>query len=529
MTLSSNKKNYYTALLIFILVLGAFLRFYNITQPNLLHDSAASLEASLAISKYNAPILPSEVWYTRSPLYHYILGICLKLPLSPRLIGRSLTAFFSLICCYEIYLLGGFMGNRRAGLAAALLTSINPFFIYMSRTIRFYTFATAIGLLTLICFYRGYILDEKNKTCQILTFIFLPITFLLGEVSATVIPGTAIGYLLFCSKPDFRSIKIIIMGTICLTAAVVGDMMLLYAKCRTPYIAMHISTSPQIVPHLKDPFANISLFLIGDYQSNMIISFFAIAALFWALVEKNRPFFLLLLILSTSVIMVQILVLPVSQRYFFHLMPLYYLAAGFGCERTLAFISSILHRLYPEDGFFSPAKLFFTAFAGIPLLFTLISDIQPIKMYESYHANPVLNTRSEDAIKFVKKHMVPGDKLVTPFGEVATVYGIKVDYYLLRKGYFDEIFYKDGKIIERHSGGICVDNTDKMAHLLHDNQRLWLVYKDNREFDVDMIRFIKNNFTVQMAFDEVLVCLWNVDSSRYKRTDRWNSHDSCYF
>lgn len=513
-----------------ILIAGAYLRFHNIDYPNLLHDSAASLEAAVAISKKNVPLLPSDIWYTRSPLYHYFLGFCLKLPipLSPRLSGRCLTAFFSLICCYEVYILGKLMGNRKAGIAGAFLTSFNPFFIYMSRTIRFYSLATSFGLLTMICFYRGFIVDEENSACKIATFIFLPITFLMGEITSTVVPGTALGYLLFCRKPDFNTIKIIIFGTIFLTLAVFGDMILLYAKCRTPYIAMNISTSPQIVPHLKDTFANIELFLTGDFQSNILLTIFMCLGALWIVLEKNKHFFLLMMILTSSILMVQILVLPISQRYFFHLMPLYYLIAGFGAVKTLDFILSQIHGLF--SGMLSPLGFFLYAVLVVfPILFALISDIQPMKLYNSYQINPVLNVRSEDAIKFVKQSISKEDVLLTPFGEVATIYDLKVDYYLLRKGYFDEVFYKNGQMIERHSGGLCVENKDKLLETIKRHPRVWVIYKDNKEFDEEMLRFIKVNIPVQATFGDIFVCLWETGAMPYKRTTLSTNHEKCYF
>ncbi|CAN2044518.1 membrane hypothetical protein [Candidatus Magnetomoraceae bacterium gMMP-1] len=518
----------YTLAMIVVLMLASALRFYNLSFCNLLHDSSASLEASMSIAKNNFPLLPSDIWYARSPLYHYFVGFLLKLIpyFPPRVIGRFITALFSVICCFEIYILGKTLKNQRAGFIGALIAAISPFFIYMSRIIRFYPMATAFGLLTMICFYKGYIIEDNNKKYQVATFIFLIFTFLLGEVSATVIPSTALGYLLFGQKPDSKSLKTIILGTLCFFIVVVADMLFLYSKGRTPYIAMHFSTSPQIVPHLTNLFDNISIFFIGDYQINIFTSFLFIVGLIWAVIDKNKNFLLLFLIVIGSVWTVQFLVLLVSQRYFTHLFPLLYLAVGFSIERSLRFIFSYLKLLYPQKSIFRPIILI--TLIGL-IIFALTIEGNPINLLRSYNINLILNTRSEDAIRFAKSHMLKDDVLITAFGEISTVYNIKVHYYPWRLCYFDEVFYKKGKIVERHSNGIIVGDIDKMRDILKRHKRVWVVYLLNTEFDNDMMQFIRLNFPIKALFGNVYVGLWDSKSGSYQQIKPLNNYNRCYF
>lgn len=527
-----NSKYFYTVAITAILVFAALPRFYNLSYCNLLHDSSASLEASLSISKNNVPLLPcGDVWYARSPLYHYFLGYCIKfLPFfEPRMIGRFITALFNLICCLEIYLLGKAMGNKNAGLIGALIAAVNPFFIFMSRIIRFYSVATAMGLLAIICFYRGYVTDEKNTKCQILTFIFLIVAFLTGEVTSTAIPGTALGYLLLGQKPDKKTLYILIAGTLCFLCVVVGDMKYYYARGRTPFIAMHYSTSPQIVPHLTELFDNMSFFFIGSYQSNVVISFFLLIGMVQAFVSKNKNFLLMFLILFVTVLLVQLLVLLTSERYFFHIFPMAYIGAGFGIEKSIKAVLNYLKQFYSKNFIFSPiCWIVLFGMTIFPIGLCVITDINPARMFNSYFIHLVLNARTEDAVRFVKSHKIKGDVLVTSMGEIATVYDVKVDYYPWRLCYFDEVFYKEGKLIERHSGAVAVGDTDKFRQILRRHKRVWIVYMVNRGFDEELMKFIKYNFPLKAVFGSVFVGLWDSRSADYQHI-KPVGYDRCYF
>lgn len=124
-----------------------FLRAWQIDYQPPGDDEYASIQASLAISEKGVPELTNHVWYTRSPLYHYLAGTVLKLTNGGLYSLRLLSVVFA---CASCALLGRWVreltSSRLLAFSAMLLYALHPYLIFTGHIRPFLSAAAAAVL-----------------------------------------------------------------------------------------------------------------------------------------------------------------------------------------------------------------------------------------------------------------------------------------------------------------------------------------------------------------------------------------------
>ena len=145
------KDNY---LLLSILFIAAVLRIYHIGFQSPWLDEIHTLNEanpSNSLKEIYGMLLDSE---PHPPLYFYIIHFCFKI------FGYTIETarMFSVICgvagVYAIYLLARTISNKRIGIIAALLLSVNAFHIQYSQDARMYAFFCLFTTLSLYSFVK---------------------------------------------------------------------------------------------------------------------------------------------------------------------------------------------------------------------------------------------------------------------------------------------------------------------------------------------------------------------------------------
>lgn len=141
------KKNY---IIIGILLLGAILRFYKLDFQSLWHDEIHTMNEAnpiLSLPEVHDKVKAHE---QMPPLYFYVMNLLFKIFGYTSLVARMFSAIIGVLGIYAMYLLGKKMFNKRVGLIAAALISINYFQLYYSQEARPYIF---LFLFTILAFY----------------------------------------------------------------------------------------------------------------------------------------------------------------------------------------------------------------------------------------------------------------------------------------------------------------------------------------------------------------------------------------
>ncbi|WP_298139569.1 glycosyltransferase family 39 protein [Flavobacterium sp.] len=141
------KENY---LLITILVFAAILRFYHIDFQSIWLDEIHTMnEANPNVGFFDLYdiIMAGE---QMPPLYFYSLYFLFKIFGYTTFVARVYSAFVGVISVFSIFLLGKEIFNKKTGIFAALIITINPFHLYYSQDARPYMF---LFLFTTLAFY----------------------------------------------------------------------------------------------------------------------------------------------------------------------------------------------------------------------------------------------------------------------------------------------------------------------------------------------------------------------------------------
>ena len=145
-------------IIILIFCLGAFLRFYHLDFQSVWLDEICSInEANPNInwSDLEKTILVSD---PHPPLYFAVLKILFSILGYTTIVARSFSAVIGCMGILAIYYLGKILIDKKLGLIAAFLLSINSFHIYYSQEVRMYSLlflTTTVSFIFLVTFLRN--------------------------------------------------------------------------------------------------------------------------------------------------------------------------------------------------------------------------------------------------------------------------------------------------------------------------------------------------------------------------------------
>ncbi|MGE5392650.1 MAG: glycosyltransferase family 39 protein [Candidatus Saccharibacteria bacterium] len=156
-------------LLLPILLLGGYLRFYNNTAVALWHDEAFS---ALYIAKYGwAEMMHRIILDVHPPLYYIVLRLWAYIFGHSILSLRGMSILFGLLTIWAGYLfISRAFRNRGYALLGALLIAVNPFQIQYALEVRMYTFGTFLALIS------SYLLIKAFEDKKAVTWILYGIT-----------------------------------------------------------------------------------------------------------------------------------------------------------------------------------------------------------------------------------------------------------------------------------------------------------------------------------------------------------------
>lgn len=147
-------------LLLPILILGGYLRFYNNTAVALWHDEAFS---ALYIAKYGwGEMMHRIILDVHPPLYYILLRVWSYVFGHSLLSLRTMSILFGLLTIWAAYLfISKAFKNKTYALLAALLVAINPFQIQYALEVRMYTLGTFLTLFSSFLLIKAF--EDRKK------------------------------------------------------------------------------------------------------------------------------------------------------------------------------------------------------------------------------------------------------------------------------------------------------------------------------------------------------------------------------
>lgn len=167
------KKNY---ILIIIIFIATALRLFHLDFQSIWLDEIITMKECDPKLSFSESYEIMKIWENNPIIYYYLVKINSMVFGHSTLVVRGFSAFIGILCVYLFYLIGKEISDRRTGLIAASLASINFFLITYSQEARAYILLT---FFTILSFYQ-LIKFLKNNTIKSALFYGLTLTLLIN-------------------------------------------------------------------------------------------------------------------------------------------------------------------------------------------------------------------------------------------------------------------------------------------------------------------------------------------------------------
>ena len=462
-------------LCIWVLLLGVFLRAYKLDLQPLDDDEYASAQAIMAILETGSPgFVPDDVYYTRSPLFHYVTA-AIAWPFGGNLWSLRLqsvmwgigTAWLAYLCGLKL------LKNPWVGFIATLLICIHPFEIFTGHVIRFYQMQQFFALLTVYFFCRGFV-TEQSQRYRVATLIAFLCAVLSQEISVAIGPSLLLGYLMFAKDPGWKNNITLALVSVCVVALIGLDFVVFQNLCLTRTEGVSPSIEAAVKPHFWYPLNMLSMF-IGYSRLHVVASFFLLAGLPLMWREQNRNALALLAFLISGIVLTNLLVTNVSFRYMYWLIPIWLLLSVDSMRLVLSTLVSVV---YPaKENLNRHATTLAVCFTVC--LVAIVASWSPWRIAGSYELR-ILGD-STGAVRWVNSQKRKGDRvaITEPHTHCAFIEGGKCDYDLALPLLYDFAVMRNGKLVDRNGGGEVISNVDQLVSEFAEGERIWVLL--NRE------------------------------------------------
>ncbi|MDX1931848.1 MAG: glycosyltransferase family 39 protein [Capsulimonadales bacterium] len=497
-------------------------------------DEYVSIYAADSVRHYGIPIYPNtDIVYTRSSLYHYVLAIFEQIgggvrnPFSTRL----LAGLYQIGTILVAYALGVRLAGRRAGLLAALFVAFSPYTVFYARYARFYSqflFYTTLLFLFLLQSVRNPN-HPWYRPAAILAFCG---AYLSQQFALATIPS-AVAIVLLSGQIHtwFHRRMIPWFGVGILT--VVLDFIAYKRYSVTPRPFIDVETVQLLALHTDLPEVLPGMLFLGTERSQSLIGILYLLG-FVAYVlpsmvrsRRRRPgqavrsrwdWFSYLYLASAPTIFLTALLAPrPAARYIEHTAAL----AAVTAACTAVRLASDLRRWCWRWGENTALARSIVPIFGMTVFSILLLTFRPWRVVATLQRNITIN--NTDAARYIAAHRRPGDAVIFRSPEIAMVELGSCEYaWRPKRGSIFMYLDENRRLRERDSGAVMIDNVDKMRRAMQENERLWLVIpaidviSPGTPQGAEMVAFVKANFTTVREPMGVQLLLWDRSAGRWR-------------
>jgi len=425
-------------------------------------DEYASIQASLAIAKMGVPEFQQGVWYTRSPLYHYLAGAVAAVS-GANIYGlRLLSVFFSCATAALLWKMAReLMHNRFLAFCVLALYAIHPYAVFTGHVARFYQQQEFFHLLGLYLFIRGFVLNSGMRDRYLTVLVFLA-SVLSQEITALQVFPLAVCWILFGQRRPWPDEIRLLVAASCALALIGLDYAFFKIHCLTALEGISPRVEARIGWCFEKP-ANFFAMLIGYSRLHVVLSAFLIPGFLLSWRRQRTLWNCLYLYLFLSIVVTNLLITNKGFRYEYYLIPLWILLGvqGMGeCARLLI-----------------PASRQFRirVALGAGWMAVVVCSWSPWRTFNSYDTS--IGADPTRALRFVAENLRSGDRIATsePHPVAALLDAGQSDYDLSLPILHDFALRKEGKLVDRSTASEVIGSLDELQEAFAKNDRLWIV------------------------------------------------------
>ena len=447
------------------------------------------------------------------PVYHYLLALWLRLGGDSLVSARLFSVAVGLGTLAVVYYFTRYLtSNRWLALAVTGLLAIDPWELWYSRNIRFYQLSQLFAIAATWAFIAGFV-QGRNRWCQGLFFCFLTGTLLSQEVTLLLLPGFFILFLFYYRSFTLRADWPILLGSGLTLAIFAFNIYFVKIKSLTPLVGLSSHTTAFI----KLQFNNMAIFVTNFFvgANRMYVVYSALLAIggWYAVGRRDRKMTALAVVLVANIAAVTVMVFLKAPRYVYPVYPIFIILAVWGGFCLVQGTGQWLqHQLN--------SRLRWQPILAVGLGLLLVTNIEPVRIVQSYGDS--IRPRHQDISQYIQTHRQPGDIVISniPAGHAIHLGG--ADYYLIhRMSFFDAVYKRDGRVIDRWEGGVLLTNYDQLSEILSRADRVWL-HRFDRQLpkDPELARF----FTSLESLGHTVVETYGASLQLWTREEGYLQH-----
>lgn len=500
-----------------LLSLCFLVRAWKIDAQPIDDDEFASIQGIAAIVETGVPEIAPDIWYTRSPLYHYAAAAVAYITGTNLWTLRLFSVFTGVATAAVVWWLCRLcFRNRWIAVGSLILFTLHPFLIFTSHIARFYQQQQLFITLTALCLIRGFVQHGGPRWILATVFSF-GAAILSQEISIGFGPGLFATYLLFGRDLPWRwEFKAGLAGVI-IGALFVIDVLVFEMKCLTWTSGVSPNVEATIAPNFWE-LGNLTSMFIGYSRLHLLASAFLPFSLLAALRRGDRSVLALHCMLYTAILCTNLLITSSSFRYQYAYITLWIPLCVHGlCELSRIVACSLKAHGAPRRT--GPA---IAALGGIAIIASWSPWRIPGSYYETLLGDPIT------PLRYVKGNQRPGDKVMItePHPHAAKMELGKADYDLALPILYDFAYWDDGILRDRNGNAKVINRLAQLQEIFATDERVWIVV--NREKLRSRTRnlrweypgareeyFLRRN--CQLVFRSYLwhVYLWDRNAHRY--------------
>lgn len=478
------KKHAYILMLTGLILLGFYLRLYNISEQSLWMDEGYTVNAVYSILENGNMVLDSGQNYF-CPMY------CYPASYISRIFGVNNFSFriFSVIAGTFFILCVFFVTKHFFNLKVAILSSFFTTFSYWqiawSRQARWYSLFSVFFLLSVYFFYRfGKSEDKKEQFIYLGSSTFFTILSILTHKLAFLLPMIFVAWIIFKKYQIKKSLAVAFLCIFIISL---------------DYI-LNFNFIPALFSKLSFHYS-LPYYLSFYFREYWLFIFFSLVALF-SYCKKEKIYFLLLPIIFYF-LSLSFLTDIIHYRYLFHLTGILYILGSLGIVMTY---DKIKKKIFKVAFMLTVMLIFFYSGHGVIFAKTnyyLESD-NPEKLNRPYYAYTP-QPDFEKAYQKVKENLKKDDIIISSHPHFNKIYLQEPGYWL--KYNYAGIDNRITAISENHEyyvNAMVINNLNKLQETMK-NKHGYILFDfmsiDGRIPD-DLIKYIQEN-TTQYYYNEV--------------------------
>jgi 4-amino-4-deoxy-L-arabinose transferase-like glycosyltransferase len=494
--------------LVVILVIAIPMVCYDLGYEPYWQDELSSYYAALNIMAHGYPGFPSGVVYPKGELYSSILALVMSVfGTTSKVVPRAISVTWYLLSLPLFYLMANKLFNRRVAWLATAMLAFSPYAMIWARQTRMYEQAQFMVIIVFFLFFRALQFREQARPVY-LAILSLIVAYFSHEEVFIILPAIVICMLVGSAEGPYGIPAVLRKKhwwiAALIVTIVVGMQLSVVRLTHPPFLGTDQSMRPQIQLTTENiPYYFSLLFIPKPIKDGTVPSVMAQPLLIvnsllvilggvFAFYRKNaRARYCTLFLLISSCTLIFVFTMQ-ADRYYYPLLPVYYLMGAYAFWEALevlwSFARPLLIQLWgendapEEEPSLSPSvRIVVRATTALLCIAVLLVPILPVSNFNllasrivgvPYHRH---YADYDNTANYINRHMQPGDVVITIAPAVTVLYYVgHVDYFFsIDRALF--LVEQNGKLVETTSGGHPLLNEQDFETVLAMHNRIWLI------------------------------------------------------